>query len=165
MSAWRSWHVTLWAGRRWLGLTAVRLGGRERQSRSVIKHLPLLRRELVESARLQLALACLWRHCTQRLNRILDRLTAFRRETVVLRGKVSELLPLLRLQVLPHLSSAQHLLLPVRRQGVEVLQALLKTLLSVGRQLLESRITLQCAPLLIHRLVAMLIEPLSKMMS
>ena len=45
------------------------------------------------------------------------------------------------------------------------MQALLKTLLSVGRQLLESRITLQCAPLLIHRLVAMLIEPLSKMMS
>jgi hypothetical protein len=57
------------------------------------------------------------------------------------------------------------LLLPVRRQGVEVLQALFKALLSIRRQLLEVRIALQCPPLLIHRLVAVLIQPLSKMMS
>ena len=162
---WRSRHVTLWAGRWRLGLTAVRLGWRERQGRSVIQHLSLLRRELVEASRLQLALACLRRHCAQRLNRILDCLTALRWETVVLCGEVAELLPLLRLQVLPHLSAAQHLLLPVRRQAVEVLQALLKALLSVRRQLLEVRIALQCPSLLIHGLVAVLIEPLSKMMS
>jgi hypothetical protein len=161
----RTRHVTLWAGRRWLGLIAIRSGRRERQGRGVIKHLTLLRRELVEASRLQLALARLRWHCTQRLNRILDRLTSFRRETVVLRGEVSELLPLLGLQVLPHLSAAQHLLLTVRRQAVEVLQALLKALLSIGRQLLEVRITLQCAPLLINGLVAVLVEPLSKMMS
>jgi hypothetical protein len=141
------------------------LGGRQRQVGSVVQHLPLLRRKLVETSRLKFLLACLRRHCPQRLDGISHRLTTLSRQTVVLRRKTAELLSLLRFQVLPDLAAPQYLLLTVWRQTVEVLQPLFVLLLSLWRQVAELRIILQCATLLIERLLAMLVQPLAKMMS
>lgn len=63
----------------------------------------------------------------------------------------SELLLLLRCQMLPGFHAVKHLLLLIARQSVEMLQALLKLLLPVRRQAPECRIVLQCPSLLVYR--------------
>lgn len=140
-------------------------GRRQRQVGSVFQHLPLLRRKLAETSRLNLALPRVWWHCPQTLDCILHCLAALRRQAVVLRSEVTELISLLRLQVFPYFSTVKHLLLPLRRQTVEVLQPLHVLLLTLRRQMLELRIILQRTPLLIERLIAMLVQPLTEMMA
>lgn len=112
---------------------------------------------MAETSRLNLTLASFRGHRPQRLDRALYRLAPLRLQAVVLRGKIAELLPLLRLQVLPDFSPPQDLLLACRRQAVEVLQALLILLLTLGRQMPELGIVLQSPPLLVKRLIAVLI--------
>ena len=67
--------------------------------------------------------------------------------------------------MLPGFHAAQHLLLTVCRQAVEVLQALFELLLALGRKPPKLRIVLQCAPLLIKGKFAVLVQPLSGMMA
>lgn len=67
--------------------------------------------------------------------------------------------------MLPDFAAVKHLLLAIRRQAVEVLQPLFILLPLLLRQMFELRIVLQCAPLLIDRLIAMLVKPLPKMMA
>ena len=65
----------------------------------------------------------------------------------------------------PCLHAPQHLLLAVGRHTVEPLQPLLQPLLTFRRKTPELRVVFQRAPLLIERLIAVLIQPLARMMS
>lgn len=67
--------------------------------------------------------------------------------------------------MLPDFATPKHLLLPLRRQTVEVLQALFILLPLLLRQMLKLGIILQGAALLIERLLALLIQPLTKMVT
>ena len=77
----------------------------------------------------------------------------------------TEFLLLLRGQVFPGFHASQHLLLTLRRHGIEALQALFKALLAFRRKPAKLRIILERAPLLVRRETAIVIEPLSGMMS
>jgi hypothetical protein len=112
---------------------------------------------LAEASRLDFPLARLRRHGAKRLYRAPHRLAAIRSQAIVLRGKVAEILPLVRGEMFPNFTAAQDLLLPLRRQAVEVLQPLNILLLALRRQTPELGIILQSPALLIERLVTMLI--------
>jgi len=109
----------------------------------------LLRRKLVESSRLESALARVRRHGAQTLNGASHGLLAVWRQAAELRIHRAELLLLLRRQVLPGFHAVKHLLLLVSRQSIEVLQPLLELLLAVWWQAAKCRIVLQRPPLLI----------------
>jgi hypothetical protein len=87
------------------------------------------------------------------------------RQAVEPRTQLAKVLFLLRREVLPSLHPPQHLLLALRRHVVEVLQPLFQLLLALRRKPPEIGITLERAPLLIERLIAMLIQPLPGVMS
>ena len=145
---WWARNIALWAAVRLLRLI-FRLRWRQRQSRRVIQDLPLLRRELVESPRLERALACVRRHGAQTLDRSSHSLLAVRRQATELGIHRAELLLLLRRQVLPGFHAVKNLLLLVPRQGVKTLQALLELLLAVRWQAAKCRVVLQRPALLI----------------
>ena len=77
----------------------------------------------------------------------------------------SELLLLLRSQMLPGFHAVQYLLLPLRGQGVEMLQTLLELLLPVWWQATKCGIALQGTSLLIERLFAITVQPLAGVMA
>lgn len=133
--------------------------------RGFIQHLPFLGRETAESSGLNCPVSGIGRHGTQALDRIAHRVLAVRTQVAKLRIERQELLLLLSGQVFPGLHALQNLLLAFHRQGVEMLQPLLQLLLTLWRQAAECRVVLKCALLLIKRLLAMLIEPLSRVMT
>ena len=78
--------------------------------------------------------------------------------------ELSRLLLLLRSQVLPGFHAVEDQLLTLRRQAVEVLQALLQSLLPLWWKPAELRIILQRFPLLLRRKVPLLVKPLACVM-
>jgi hypothetical protein len=121
--------------------------------RSVVENLLFLRRELTESAGLDGPLASVGRHGAQALDGISNGALAVRRQTPELRIHRAELLLLLWRQVFPCFHALKHLLLPVCRHTVKVLQPLLELLLPLWGQAAKRRIVLKCPPLLVERLL------------
>lgn len=157
----RSRDVTLRAG---FGLLRWRRGGfswRQRQLRGAVQHLPFLRRELAETTGLDFPLAHLRWHGAQGLDRISHRLAAVGRQILELRVGDTELLLLLLRQVLPGLHALQDLLLAFWRQAVEALKSLLELLLPVRGKTAKIPIVLEGLSLLIERLIAVLVQPLT----
>ncbi len=151
-----SWRLRLWGSR---------LGRGEGQLRGVVQDLPFLRRELAEAPGLDLPLAHLRRHRPQGLDGISHRLAPIGRQTLELGVRRPELLFLLRRQMLPGLHALQDLLLPFRRQAVEALKSLLEFLLTLRWKPAKIPVILQGLPLLFERLIAVLIQPLTGMMT
>jgi hypothetical protein len=117
----------------------------------------LLRRELTETAGLNLPLASCRRHGAQAFDRASHRVLTIHREAVEALPHSPEILLLLRRKVLPGLHAPKDLLLPIRRHAIEALQALLQLLLALGGKPPELRITFESAPLLIQGLIPLLI--------
>jgi hypothetical protein len=72
---------------------------------------------------------------------------------------------LLRRQVLPGLHALQNSLLSFRRKAIEALQPLVKLLLPVRRKATKIPVVLEGLALLLQGLIAMLIQPLTGMMT
>jgi hypothetical protein len=145
-----------------LRLTLVILGcWRERQARSIVQDLLLLRRELAESSRFDFTLPSLGRHSTQSIYRTLHSMTAVGRQAAEMGLQVTKILLLIRVQVFPYFHASQRLLLAIGREAIEPLQPLFQLLLPLGRKPAKIRITLQRTTLLIEWLVAMLVQPLA----
>jgi hypothetical protein len=102
--------------------------------RSVVENLLFLWRELAEAAGLEHPLASVGRHGAQALDGISNGALAVRRQTPKLWIHRAKLLLLLWGQVFPRFHALKHLLLPVCRHTVEVLQPLLKLLLPLRGQ-------------------------------
>ena len=160
----RSGDVALRAGSRLIGLLPIRSGG-ERQLRGVVQDLPFLRRELAETSGLDLPLTHLRRHSAQGVNGVSYRLAPVRWQAPELRVRGPELIFLLRRQMLPGLHSPQHLLLAIGSHVVKALQSLLEFLLPVGRKAPKIPVVLERLSLLLKRLIAVLVQPLTGMMA
>jgi hypothetical protein len=137
----------------------------KRKARGVVEQLPFLRRELVETSGFKSSLPRIGRHGAQALYGISDCLLPLRGQAPELRIYCTELLLLLRSQVLPGFHTVKDLLLPLWRQRVEVLQPLFELLLPAGRQATKVGIALKSTPLLVERLLTLLVEPLPGMMA
>jgi hypothetical protein len=133
--------------------------------RGVVQHLAFLGRKLTKSSSLDFPLTCLRWHSAQRLDGVSHGLLAVRGKALELRIQRPELLFLLRRQVLPGFHAPEDLLLPIWWHAIEVLQALFEFLLAIARQTPELRVILQRAFLLIKRLLAMLVQPLPRVMA
>ena len=159
-----SGYVALRAGSWLIGLLSIRSGG-ERQLRGIVEDLPFLRRELAETSGLNLPLTHLWRHRTQGLDGVPNRLAPVRWQAPELRVRGPELIFLLRRQMLPGFHSPQHLLLAIGRHAVKTLESLLEFLLPVGRKAAKIPVVPERLSLLFKRLIAVLIQPLTGMMA
>jgi len=153
------------ASSRLLGLRRSGFGWRQWQSCGVVEDLPFLRRKSAEAPGLEFPLAHLRRHSAKGLDGISHRLAPLRRQTLELRIGGPELVLLLRRQVLPSLHALQDPLLALRRHAVEVLESLFEFLLALRRKPAKITVVLECLPLLFERLIAVLIQPLTGMMT
>jgi len=84
------------------------------------------------------------------------------RQAVELVPHAQKVLFLLRRKVFPGFHPAEYLMLSIRRKAVEALQALLVFALCFPRQSPKGGIALKCFSLLFWRLLALLIEPLAR---
>lgn len=110
----------------------VGLGWREGQTRSVVQHIAFVRAEMAfVCVGVDHALASFWRHGTESLHRVANRLTTVGWELLHLIVKLPRLLLLCRCEMFPDFHAAQHAILLLRRHAVEVLQAILQLLLAL----------------------------------
>jgi len=84
------------------------------------------------------------------------------RQAVELVPHAQKVLFLPRRKVFPGFHPAEYLMLSIRREAVEALQALLVFALCFPRQSPKGGIALKCFSLLFRRLLALLIEPLAR---
>jgi hypothetical protein len=92
-------------------------------------------------------------------------LTSIGRKAIELLPESPKVLFLLRGEVVPSVHAADDLLLSLGRKAVEMLQPLYESLLVLWRKPTERGISFKIAFLLIERLRAVLIQPLSRVMT
>ena len=135
-----------WAGR-----------GRKWQAGDAVQHVALLRREhVLEARRIDDLLALIRGHLPKIADGGLHHGATIRRELPELRGELTSICFLLRIQAVPSLHAIQHALLLLRGQAVEPLQTLLQLLLLLWREPVVLRIAAQCFLLIFDRQVAVI---------